>query len=153
LFAPARRMPGDRAAWGLVDRSARAGRPPGLELSRPSEHSTDEGEKLVARAKAHGLPRVQVRDPGRLADPVAPSAVVELDDEDVVARETGPFVGVVVGSLVFFTCVSMFSGAVVRAIGESYGHRRLAARAERLRLQRATVCSGLVSVRTGPRPP
>ena len=56
-------------------------------LSRPSEHSTDEGEKLVARVKALSVPRVQVRDPARLADPVAPSAPVELDDEGVVARE------------------------------------------------------------------
>jgi len=60
---------------------------PGLELSRPSEHSTDEGEELVARVKARGVPRVQVHDPARLADPLAPNARVELDDEDVVARE------------------------------------------------------------------
>ena len=60
---------------------------PHLELSRPSEHSTDEGEKLVARVKALSVPRVQVRDPARLADPVAPSAPVELDDEGVVARK------------------------------------------------------------------
>ena len=60
---------------------------PGLELSRPSEHSTDEGEKLVARVKALSVPRVHVRDPARLADPVAPSAPVELDDEGVVARK------------------------------------------------------------------
>src|SRR5262249_28763790 len=60
---------------------------PGLELSRPSEHSTDEGEELVAHVKARGVPRVQVHDPARLADPLAPNARVELDDEDVVARE------------------------------------------------------------------
>ena len=62
---------------------------------------------------------------------------------------TGRFVGVVVGSLVFFTCVSMFGGAVARVMGESYGPCRLAARAERWRFRRPTVCSGWVSVRTG----
>src|SRR5262249_62166361 len=63
---------------------------------------------------------------------------------------TGWFVGVVVGSLVFVTCVSMFSGVVVRATGESYGRRRLAARAERWRFRRETVWSGWALVRTGP---
>ena len=61
-----------------------------LELSQPSQHSTDEDEELVARVKALSVPRVQVRDPARLADPLAPSVRVELDDEDVVAREHRP---------------------------------------------------------------
>ena len=53
----------------------------------PVEQSAGEGEKLVARVEACGVPRVQVDDPARLADPVAPSAPMELHDEDVVARK------------------------------------------------------------------
>src|SRR5262245_66361476 len=61
-----------------------------LELSRPSEHSTDEGEELVARVKARGVPRVQVHDPARLAAPLAPGARGEPDAADVVAPGPRP---------------------------------------------------------------
>src|SRR5262249_49927816 len=110
-------------------------------------------EELVARVKARSVPR-KVRDTARLADPRCPEyAGVELDDEDVVAREHWP---VRRGRRRLSRILHLrlhVRGAVVRAMGESYGRRRLVARAERWRFRRPTVCSGWVSVRTGTRPP
>src|SRR5262249_34609236 len=65
---------------------------------------------------------------------------------------TGWFVGLVVGSLVFFTCVSMFGGAGGRALGESYGRRRVAARAGRWGVRGPQGGARGVLVRTGTRP-
>src|SRR5262249_32698999 len=126
---------------------------PGLELSRPSEHSTDEGEELVARVTARGVPRVQVHDPARLADPLAPKGRVELEAEAVAAREhrlvrrgRGGLSRILHGRL-----------HVQRGGGPCYGRKlrtlSVGSQGGRLRFPRVTVCSGLVSVRTGTRPP